>query len=111
MWKGLAVTTLCIGSLLTLAVHSAEKIRESYSFIGVVKLGEQHVGVLRPMRPISLGVVQEEGEPVTRGDILEKCDATARSNKIGGVTVQEMLLTCGKRVFVVKGVLYDVRGN
>ena len=114
MWKGLAVTTLCIGSFLTLAVYSAEKMRESYSFIGVVQLRGQAVGVLRPMRPVSLGVIQEAGEPVPQGEVLPKCDAASRErvledNLSTKVSVHEMTLTCGKRLFVVKGILYDAR--
>ena len=114
MWKGLAVTVLCLGSLLVFAASSAEKMRESYSFIGVVQLKGQTVGILRPMRPVSLGVQQEAGEPVPQGEVLVNCDASSRErvledNLSPKITVHEMLLTCGKRLFVVKGILYDVQ--
>ncbi len=111
MWKGLAITLLCVGSFLALAVLSAERLRESYSFIGVVQLNGQSVGVLRPMRPVSLGVMQEAGALLTHGEILINCDASARRRMVGDVELREMILTCQERVFAVKGVLYDARRN
>ncbi len=114
MWKGLIVTALCVGSLLAFATWSAERMRESYSFVGVTKLNKEMVGVLQPLRPISLAVVLEKGEPIPQREVLTNCDASSRDrvledNLSTKVTVHEMILTCGKRVLVVKGVLYDVR--
>lgn len=111
MWKGLLVAAICMGLFLTFAAYSAEKMRESYSFMGVVELNGQWVGILRPMRPVSLAVVQEAGEPVPQGEVLDKCDAASRATKVGEVVVREMTLTCGKRKFAVRGILYDARRN
>ncbi len=107
MWKRVAVFALMTGGMFVLANLAAERMRESYSFLGVQELDGQKVGVLRPMRPISLAVVQESGDPLPRGEILTNCEAHSRVTKIGEAEVREMTLTCGNRLLVVKGVLYD----